>query len=74
MKGNSARIAVLILSTEALFLCGCPQGEEAPIEGDEYRMTYYNAANGRFAAWVEWDGKRYRATLEDDEIVHEEVK
>jgi hypothetical protein len=65
---------VIVLGTEALSLSGCGEGTGGDLIEDEYKITHFVTPDGRFAAWVEWEGIRYKASLEGDMVVYEEVK
>lgn len=65
---------VIVLSMEALSLIGCKDGTDDGLIEDEYKITHFTTEDGTFAAWVEWEGKRYRASLEGDMVVYEEVQ
>lgn len=60
---------------EALYLSGC-QGEgqgEMP-KSDEYKRTEFIAQDGLWAAWIEYKGRRYKAYVDGEMVVYEEVK
>lgn len=68
---------VIVLSRKlflCLLLCGCKDGTDDGLIEDEYKITHFVTEDGTFAAWVEWEGKRYRASLEGDMVVYEEVQ
>jgi hypothetical protein len=65
---------VIVLSMEALSFSGCGEGTGGDLIEDEYKITHFVTQDGTFAAWVEWEGKRYRASLEGDMVVYEEVQ
>lgn len=64
---------VIVLSMEAFTFSGCGEGTGSDLIEDEYKITHFVTEEGIFAAWVEWEGKRYKASLEGDMVVYEEI-